>query len=162
MPCAQQDGAQVLTLDELHGDELDAVGFVQVVNADDVPVRDLPGQHQLLLEARQNGGIAGEVGTNDLQADHALHFHVAGFVDRAHAAHAEHFLDLVAAAEDIAFAEDGCADVGERSDAAARTNFPDGPGLPGHRRRSSTRQTGCSGAATTRNQLVHGYELSAM
>ncbi len=109
----QQDGAQVLTLDELHGDELDAVGFVQVVDADDVLVRDLAGQHQFLLEARQDGRIAGKVGTNDLQPDDAFHFHVAGFVDCAHAAHAEHLVDLVAAAEDISFAEDGCADVGE-------------------------------------------------
>ena len=108
---ARQDGAQVLTFDELHGDELHAIGFVQVVNADDVLVRDLPGQHQLLLEARQDGGIPGQVGTNDLQPNNALDFHVAGFIDRAHAAHAEQLLDLVAAAENVAFVEDGRADV---------------------------------------------------
>ncbi len=36
--------AQVLALDELHGDELDALGFRQVVDADHVAVRDLVGE----------------------------------------------------------------------------------------------------------------------
>ena len=35
------EGAQVVALDELHGDELHAVGFAEVVDADDVAVRDL-------------------------------------------------------------------------------------------------------------------------
>ena len=113
LPLRVRMRAQVLTLDELHGDELHAVGFVQVVDADDVLMRDLPRQHQFLLEARQNGGIARKIGTNDLQSDNALHFHVAGLVDRAHAAHAEQLLDLVAAAEDVALMEDGGADIGE-------------------------------------------------
>ena len=34
------EGAQVLALDEFHGDELHAIAFAEVVNADDVAVRD--------------------------------------------------------------------------------------------------------------------------
>ena len=113
LPFARQDGAQVLTFDELHGDELHAVSFVQVVNADDVLVGDLPRQHQLLLEARQDGRITGQIGANDLESHDTLDFLVSGFVDRAHAAHAEQLPDLVAAAEDVAFMEDGGADVRE-------------------------------------------------
>ena len=53
-------GTQVLTLNKLHGDELHAVGFAQVVNANDILVRDLRRQEELLLESRQNRRIAGQ------------------------------------------------------------------------------------------------------
>src|SRR5664280_461937 len=86
---ARKNRAQVLTFDELHGDELHAVSFVQIVNANDVLMSDLAGKHQLLLEASEDGGISGEVRANYLEAGDPLDFYVAGFVDGAHAAHAE-------------------------------------------------------------------------
>ena len=107
---ARKDGAQVLTFDELHGDELHAFGFAQVVNANDVLVRDLARQDQFLLEARENSRIAGKVGPNYLQSDRAIDFEIVRFVDRAHAAHAQQCLDFVAAAEHAADFEDGRAD----------------------------------------------------
>ena len=48
---------QALALDQLHREELDAVGLAQVVDAHHVLVRDLAGEHQLLLEA-----LDGELG----------------------------------------------------------------------------------------------------
>ena len=89
--------AQVLTLDELHGDELHAVGLAQVVNADDVLVGDLGGEKQLLLEAVNDGLVAGQIGADDFQRHHAIQFDVPGFVDRAHPTFAEdlqHFVTL--------------------------------------------------------------------
>ena len=108
----RQDGAQVFTLDEFHRDELHAVGFVQVVNADDVAMRDLSRQHQFLLESRQNRRIARQIGPNDLQPDGAVNLQVVRFVHRTHAAHAKQFLDFVAAAEDGADLQNGRADGG--------------------------------------------------
>ncbi len=98
--------AQVLTFDELHGDELHAFGFAEVVDADDVPVRDLSRQDQFLFEARQNCRIAREVWPYDLQAQCTVDFQIVRLVDRAHAAHAQQFLDLVAAAQHAAHLED--------------------------------------------------------
>ena len=53
------------------------------------------GQQQFLLEARQNRRIAGKIGANNLERDHALEFQVARFVDRAHAAHAEQLDNII-------------------------------------------------------------------
>ena len=46
-----QDRRQVAALDVRHRDVLDAVDLAEVVNADDVLVRDLTREEQLLLEA---------------------------------------------------------------------------------------------------------------
>src|SRR2546426_7595994 len=48
--------AQVFALDKFHGDELQAIRFRQVVNADNVPMRHLTRENQLLLETFDNGG----------------------------------------------------------------------------------------------------------
>src|ERR1035437_508915 len=76
---------QVLALDVLHGDELDSIGIAQVVNADHVLVRDLMGQHKLLLEALKNGGISSQFRTDHFKRDHAIHFAVPRAVNRTHA-----------------------------------------------------------------------------
>ena len=62
MPFLLHQAAQVLTLDVLHGDELHAVGFAQVVNPDHVLVRDLGGQKQFLLEAVNDGRLPARSG----------------------------------------------------------------------------------------------------
>ena len=46
--------SQVLAFDELHGDELHAIGIAQVIDADYILVGDLVGQQKLLLESRQD------------------------------------------------------------------------------------------------------------
>ena len=57
-----QDLRQRLALDERHRQVLDAVDLAEVVDADDVLVGDLAGQHQLALEALLellcDGGVA--------------------------------------------------------------------------------------------------------
>ena len=87
--------AQVLTLDELHGDELHAVGLAQVVDPDDVLVGDLGGQKQFLLEAVNDGLVAGQIRADDFQRHHAIQFDVARLVDRAHPAFAQDLQDFV-------------------------------------------------------------------
>ena len=96
------DGVEVASVDVLHGDELHAFGFAEVVDADDVFVGDLGGEEELLLEALDDGAVAGELGTDDLEADGAADLDVPGFVDGAHAADAEHLDDFVTVAEEAA------------------------------------------------------------
>ena len=92
--------AQVLTLDVLHGDELHAIPFTEVVNANDVAMGDPLGQPQFLLEAVNDRGILRQVGTNHLQRDHAIEFQIARLVDRAHAALPQRLQDLVPPRQD--------------------------------------------------------------
>src|SRR5262249_44277721 len=81
-----QQGLEVAALDEFHGDELDAVGFAQIENADHVAVRYLARQDELLLEALQNFRQSGQFGTDHFESHQAVEFTVAGFVYGAHAA----------------------------------------------------------------------------
>ena len=80
---------------------------------DDVFVRDLPRQDQLLLETRKNRRIAGQVGTNDLEADRAVNLEIVGLVNRTHAPHAQQCLDFVTPTEHAAHFENGGADGSE-------------------------------------------------
>src|SRR5579872_670617 len=91
--------AQISAFDVLHGDELHAIGFAQVVNADYVPVRHLMREDQLLLEAVDDRRIGGEIGTNDFQGDGAIDLPVEGLVNRTHASFAEQRRYLIAIGE---------------------------------------------------------------
>src|SRR5882724_12272496 len=71
------------------------------------PVRDLAGQQDLLLEARQDVRVSGEFGTNDFQRNQTLERQVFGFVHRAHAAFADGLLDFVTSAQDRAVGQNG-------------------------------------------------------
>jgi hypothetical protein len=101
------DGAQVGALDVLHGDELHAIGFAQVVDADDVAVRDLRGEDELLLEAVDDGRVAGVLAADGLESDYTVKLDVTGLVDGSHAAFAKECEDFVALAEDISRFEKG-------------------------------------------------------
>ena len=94
--------AQVLTFDKLHGDELHAFGFAQVVDPDYVFVRDPSSQQQFLLEAVDDGLASGQLGPDDFQRHHAIQFAVARLVDRAHPTFAEDLQDFVTLAEHLA------------------------------------------------------------
>src|SRR5438128_7882443 len=83
------EGAESLTLDVLHGDELHPLGFAQVVNANYILVGDLASEEQFLLEAIEDGLVAGKIGPNDFQGDWPTQLAVHGFVDRAHSAFAQ-------------------------------------------------------------------------
>ena len=102
LPAQMDEGAQVFTLDVLHSDELHALGFAQVVDADDVAVRDLRGEDQLLLEALDDCGVSGVFAADRLEGDGAVQLDVPGFVDGAHAAFAEQRDDFVALSEEKA------------------------------------------------------------
>ena len=89
---AQQVG-QRLAGNERHGQVLEAVDIADVVNADDVLVGDLTGQHQLALEAQLevpcSSGVQLRTRANHLDGDAHTQLVVERVVDRAHAAGAE-------------------------------------------------------------------------
>ena len=90
---------QILAVHEGHRDELETLDLAQIVDAEDVLVRDLRPEEQLLLEPLDGGRIGHEPGANDLDRDHPVELAVVGLVDAAHAAFAEQGLDVVAGAQ---------------------------------------------------------------
>ncbi len=64
LPFFMNDSAKVPPFDELHGDELDSLGLPEIKNANDVAVRDLAREDQLLLESAENFGMAGQLRTD--------------------------------------------------------------------------------------------------
>ena len=61
---------------------------------------DFPRQDQFLLEALHDAGVAGQVSPDHLYGHQSVQFAVSCFVDRAHAAFAQHLQDLVTIRED--------------------------------------------------------------
>ncbi len=102
---ALEDRRQIGARDVGHRDVLDASEFAHVVNADDVPVRDLAGQQQLALEAamqlfgrpRLRGGFR----PNDLEGDRHGQLLIPRVVHLAHSARAEQLDDLIPRAEGL-------------------------------------------------------------
>ena len=86
--------AQILALDELHGDELDVVHFTKVKNADDVSVGDLAREDQFLFEAPQYFFVQRKFGTNHFQRHKAIQREVPRFIYRAHSAFAQQLHDF--------------------------------------------------------------------
>ncbi len=80
---------KVRAVHKSHGDELHAVGFAQIVNAQNVLVRDSAGEKKLVFESLNDLGIAGKVGLQDFQGDKSVELAVIGFIDTPHAAFAE-------------------------------------------------------------------------
>src|SRR5208283_2132521 len=62
----QDQTAQVLAFDELHGYELHTIGVTKIVDADHIFVSDLMRQQEFLLESRQNRRIGGQLRPNEL------------------------------------------------------------------------------------------------
>jgi len=83
--------------DELHHQEIDAAGFGNVVNGDDVRMVEGGCRAGFLDEARFPVGIAVAVGRQDFDGDFASQARVAGLVDLAHAARAQRGNDLIRA-----------------------------------------------------------------
>ncbi len=100
-----QHRRQIRALEVRHRDVLDAVDFAEVVNADDVLVRDLPCEQQLLLEPaldRARGiPIARRLGTDHFHRDHDVELGVPRLIHGAHPAHAEHADDPIARPEPL-------------------------------------------------------------
>ena len=80
---------EVHAADQFHGDEVDAVGFAEVVGLDDVGVDQVRDELGLADEILDEGLLAGVVGADDLDGDafdEVARAVLLGLVDDAHAA----------------------------------------------------------------------------
>src|SRR6202161_3933885 len=96
-------GLQIVALDELHGDELDAVSFAKIENSDYVFVRNLPRENQFLFETMQCFRLRGEFRANNFQRNEPLELAVFRFINRAHAALPKQIDDFVARAKNCSW-----------------------------------------------------------
>src|SRR5579872_5577793 len=101
-PALDQQAFQVPAFDVVHGDELAPVGHPEIEDPDNVLVRDLARQNQLLLETPQYLRISGQVGANHLQGHEPVEFAISSFINGAHAALAQAIENLVALAQYVA------------------------------------------------------------
>src|SRR5262249_55482280 len=96
--------AQILAVKELHRDEADLVVRADVVEGNDVRVRDLAAERELLLEARQHRRV-GDAVAKQLDRDGLVELEVLGLIDDRHASAADLLADAVAVRDDEASAE---------------------------------------------------------
>ena len=89
------DLVEVLAVHKRHGDELHPLEIAQVVDTQDVPVRDLTGEDELLLEAAQGVSLAHRSLAHHLDRDDPVELFVPRFVDPPHAALADHAFNVV-------------------------------------------------------------------
>jgi serine/threonine protein kinase len=82
-PCRDAP-AQRLSLEQLHHRERDAVGHAEVVDREDVGMREGGDDLGLALEARQRLGVVGEVLREDLDGDVPFETGMPGAVDLSH------------------------------------------------------------------------------
>ena len=92
-----EPAAQRLALQQLHDGEGDAVVGAEVVDREDVRMRERRDGLRLALEPRERVGIGGDGFGEDLDRDVAVELRVPRPVDLAHAARAERREDLVGA-----------------------------------------------------------------
>ncbi len=91
-----QDVMEVGAIDEGHRNELRPSNIAQIVNAENVPVRNLAGQQQLLLEALHGFRMNHQFGADKFERDGAVQIQIVGLVDSTHASLAEKLFDTVA------------------------------------------------------------------
>ena len=90
--------AQRLALDELHGDEQAHLAGADVVDGDDVGVRQPRQRLRLALQARAHRRrVVGAIGAQHLERDGAVELRIVRAVDHAHAALAEELQHPIAA-----------------------------------------------------------------
>ena len=77
--------AQIVAVDEPHGDVRPSVALAVVVDRDDVGVLDRRRRTRLAQEALANARIAEQPGRDDLQRDGTVETQLRGLVDDAHA-----------------------------------------------------------------------------
>ena len=97
MPRSLHEFRQRLAADVLHAEEAGAVGLADVVNLDDVRVRELGGGVGLAGEPGDEHRVGRPPLAHHLEGDVAVERELPGEVDRAHAAAAEFAFDRVAA-----------------------------------------------------------------
>src|SRR6266404_1776612 len=91
----EQNGTQVLPFHKIHGDELESVSLSEIKNANDIFMRDLTGENQLLFEAAKDFRIFREFWADELDRYNAVEFRVVRLIYCAHAALAKQGNDLV-------------------------------------------------------------------
>ncbi len=94
--------AEILAFNEGHGDELGALEIVQIVNAQDILVRNSAGKKQFLFEALDDRGVADEIRLKRFERDRAREFLIERSVHLAHAASTEKFFDAKPGAKVLA------------------------------------------------------------
>ena len=60
------------------------------------------GEDEFLFKAIENGAVASQIRADDFERDHAAEFHVAGFVDGAHATLTELAQNFIALGQQVA------------------------------------------------------------
>ncbi len=92
---------QVLAVDELHDDEIAVHFIVDAIGLDDIGVIERGDGPGLGEEALQRGPVLGDRAGNDLQGHAAIHGHVLGKKDGAHAPLAQALDELVLAQAEL-------------------------------------------------------------
>ena len=87
--------AQLLPRDELHRDEMDSLGFVDLVNGRNVRMVDRRRRLRLLNEPSALAFVRHELGRQDLHRHFAIEPGIEGSIHHSHTAPAELFLDSV-------------------------------------------------------------------
>ena len=86
-----------LPFDELHRQEVDAVGFLHRVDRDNVGVVELRKSLRLSAKARQPLRVVRHLGGQHLECDVAAEFRVGGALHFAHAARSQRRLNFIRA-----------------------------------------------------------------
>jgi len=82
---------------DFHRDVVNAVVFAEGENFHDMRMIDRCGDLRFVVELREKLRIAAELAAQQLDRDGPVQVHVGRFVNRAHAASAENFLQLILA-----------------------------------------------------------------
>ncbi len=115
---ALEQRREILAVHVLHRQERRAVDFVDVVDAADVGVRDLPRHADFGVELGQARRILVDVGRQELERDRLAELQVVGAIHLAHAAAAQALDDAVASAEQRARLEAAVIDGARRREPA--------------------------------------------
>ena len=136
-----QQRRQLLAVHELHRQEGVTVNLVDVVDAADVGVRDLPRHAHFVVELHQAGRIAIELRRQELQRDRLPELQVVGPVDLAHPAASEPADDPIAPAEERAGREAPVIDFTAARKPAGRRRSRDAARRRGRTRSRSDRRS---------------------
>ena len=104
-PDAAEQRAEILAVHVLHRQKRTAVRFAEVVEADDVLVRHLPRDAQLVVKLGQTRCVARDGLGQELQRHRLIERQILGAIDLAHAAAAEHRDEAISAGNDRAGCE---------------------------------------------------------
>ena len=96
-PPAQNEPVKRLTFDELHGQEVDAVGFLDRVDGDDVRMVELGKGLRLTTKTGEPLGILRHFGGQDFKRYVAAELRVGGAIHLAHSTGAKRRLDFIGA-----------------------------------------------------------------